>query len=137
ERTGAPGRRAAVLDLLAEAGPEATPDGDDQRAALHWRAPRRSPWHPGATDPAAAEPVRWVLAEAAQLGLTGLGGLTSYGRLLLDDLTAAARENDDDPLGLANPEPALPRRAVAALDKLLPPPVGHSLVQADLTAVVP
>jgi hypothetical protein len=138
ERTGAPRLRAAILALLAEAGPGMTPTEDELLAALHWRAPRRSPWQPGTTDPGAADPVRWILAEAAQLGLTGLGGLTTYGRLLLDEVGAAAsRDPDEDPLGLTSEAPAAPSRAAAALDKLLPPPVDHLLVQADLTVVVP
>ena len=138
ERTGAPRLRATVLELLAAGGAGSTPTEDDLLAALHWRAPRRSPWQPGATDPASADPVRWILAEAAQLGLTGLGGLTGYGRLLLDEVTAAAtHDSDDDPLGLSSSSPAAPSRAAAALDKLLPPPVDHLLVQADLTVVVP
>ena len=93
---------------------------------------------PAPTDPTTADPVRWILAEAAQLGLTGLGGLTGYGRMLLDEVTAAATHDaDDDPLGLSSSSPAAPSRAAAALDKLLPPPVDHLLVQADLTVVVP
>lgn len=138
ERTGAPRLRAAVLELLAAGGAGSTPTEDDLLAALHWRAPRRSPWQPGAADPTAADPVRWILAEAAQLGLTGLGGLTGYGRMLLDEVTAAAAHDaDDDPLGLTSNSPPAPSRAAAALDKLLPPPVDHLLVQADLTVVVP
>jgi hypothetical protein len=138
ERTGTPRLRATVLELLAAGGAGSTPTEDDLLSALHWRAPRRSPWQPGATDPATADPVRWILAEAAQLGLTGLGGLTGYGRMLLEEVTAAATHDvDDDPLGLSSSSPAAPSRAAAALDKLLPPPVDHLLVQADLTVVVP
>ena len=138
ERSGAPRLRATVLELLAAGGAGSTPTEDDLLAALHWRSPRRSPWQPGAADPTTADPVRWILAEAAQLGLTGLGGLTGYGRMLLEEVTAAAMHDaDDDPLGLSSSSPAAPSRAAAALDKLLPPPVDHLLVQADLTVVVP
>lgn len=138
ERTGMPRLRATVLELLAAGGAGSTPTEDDVLAALHWRAPRRSPWRPGATDPATADPVRWILAEAAQLGLTGLGGLTGYGRMLLDEVTAAATHDaDDDPLGLSSSSPLASSQAAAALDKLLPSPVDHLLVQADLTVVVP
>jgi hypothetical protein len=138
ERTGAPRLRATVLELLAAGGAGSTPTEDDLLAAFHWRAPRRSPWQPGATDPTTADPVRWILAEAAQLGLTALGGLTGYGRMLLEEVTAAATHDaDDDPLGLSSSSPAAPSRAAAALDRLLPPPVDHLLVQADLTVVVP
>jgi hypothetical protein len=52
------------------------------------------------------------------VGVTGLGGLSSHGRALL-----------------ASDEPA--RGAPAALAPLLPAPVDHVLLQADLTAVAP
>ncbi|HEY7177371.1 MAG TPA: helicase-associated domain-containing protein, partial [Micromonosporaceae bacterium] len=140
ERTGAPRLRATVLRLLASGAPTQ----DDLLAMLHWQAPRRSPWQPGTADPSAADPVRWILAEAAQLGFTALGtgtsagGLTSYGRLLIDEIAdAAAADPDYDPLGLTSTGPAAPSRAVAALDKLMPPPVDHFVVQADLSVVVP
>ena len=58
----------------------------------------------------------WTLTEAAALGVTGFGGLASYSRLLL--------EGADD-------------KAAAALAALLPQPVDHVLLQADLTAVAP
>jgi hypothetical protein len=136
ERTGAPRLRAAVLGVLAELEPGATPSIDEILAALHWRAPRRSPWQPGNPDSAATEPVRWTLDEAAQLGLTGFGGLTTYGRLLLDEVIAAASSDaEDDPLGIWSGEISSP--AIAALDKLLPAPVDHILIQADLSVIVP
>jgi hypothetical protein len=76
------------------------------------------------------------LAEAATLGLTGLGALTSYGRSLFTEVEAAERADpDSDPLGLTAETPA--SHAVEALDALLPAPVDHVLVQADLTIVVP
>jgi hypothetical protein len=58
--------------------------------------------------------VIWTLREAAVLGLLGIGGLSTPGRALLD-----------------GDEPA------AALAPLLPEPVDHVLLQADLTAVAP
>ncbi|MDP2772802.1 MAG: helicase C-terminal domain-containing protein [Nocardioides sp.] len=61
-----------------------------------------------------ADQVAWTFEEAAALGLMGLGGLASYARILLDG---------DDPGD--------------ALGALLPEPVDHVLVQADLTAVAP
>ena len=57
-----------------------------------------------------------ALAEATVLGLVAGGGLASYARELLD-----GRAED----------------AVATLDRLLPAPVDHVLLQADLTAVAP
>jgi len=58
--------------------------------------------------------VAWALTEAAALGVSGGGALPSYARLLVAG---------------GDPTPAL--------DELLPPPVDHVLIQADLTAVAP
>ena len=77
-------------------------------ALLAWQRPRRP--RPR------AEQVLWTLTEAAVLGVTGLDGLASYARLLLADDDAAATK---------------------ALAALLPEPVDHVLLQADLTAVAP
>src|SRR5690606_3257088 len=65
--------------------------------------------------------------------------LASYARLLLDDL-AAEEAVDDDPLGVRSDNEHIPADASAAaraLDALLPKPVDHVMVQADLTVVVP
>ncbi|MEJ7834214.1 MAG: helicase C-terminal domain-containing protein [Nocardioides sp.] len=75
-------------------------------ARVAWLRPRRPRTR--------AEEVLWSVEEAAILGLTGLGGLASYARLLL-----------------GGGEPA------DALAALLPAPVDHVLIQADLTAVAP
>lgn len=61
-----------------------------------------------------ADQVLWAVQESAVLGVTGMGGLATYARALL------AGED-----------------AGALLEPLLPPPVDHVLVQADLTAVAP
>jgi hypothetical protein len=58
------------------------------------------------------------MAEAAVLGVTGLDGLSAHGRALLEA---------EDPA----------HAAPAALEPLLPEPVDHVLLQADLTAVAP
>ena len=77
-------------------------------ALLSWQRPRRPRLR--------AEQVLWTLTEAAVLGVTGLDGLASYARRLLADDDAAATK---------------------ALSALLPQPVEHVLLQADLTAVAP
>ncbi|MGK5737955.1 helicase-associated domain-containing protein [Micromonospora sp. URMC 103] len=129
ERAGAPGSRRAVLGVLADLEPATAPTPDEVLELLDWRAPRRSRGREAAH--------REVLAEAAQLGVTGLGALTSYGRLLLADVTEAD-DRDEDPLGLhADTDSEEPSTAVRALDALLPAPVDHFLVQADLSVVVP
>lgn len=61
-----------------------------------------------------ADQVAWAVDEAAVLGVAALGGVATYARTLLDD---------EDP--------------TAALAALLPEPVDHVLLQADLTAVAP
>jgi len=65
-----------------------------------------------------ARAVAWAVEESAVLGVTGLGGLSAHGRALL---------SPDDPV----------HHAPAALAPLLPEPVDHVLLQADLTAVAP
>ena len=148
ERIGAPRLRASIADVLGSAAPGSTPSTDYVLAAMHWRAPRRAPWQSAADASTsasasaaaspAAEPVIAALDEAVQLGITALGGLTSYGRALVAEMAAAAADEfDDDPLGLESPDTARSSKAVALLDKLLPPPVDHFLIQADLTIVVP
>lgn len=75
---------------------------------LGWLRPRRPV--------ARSEAVGWVVEEAAVLGVLGLGGLSRHGRALLE---------------------TGPAEAAAALEPLLPAPVDHVLLQADLTAVAP
>ncbi|MCX4474726.1 helicase C-terminal domain-containing protein [Micromonospora sp. NBC_01655] len=130
ERAGAPAARRAVLSVLTDLEPATAPTPEEVLGLLDWRAPRRSRGREAAH--------REVLAEAARLGVTGLGALTSYGRLLLADVTDADERGSDDPLGLhADAEDGAASTAVRALDALLPAPVDHFLVQADLTVVVP
>lgn len=126
-RAGAPSTRRATLETLAAMRPGSTPTPDEVLAALAWQAPRRAPGRTPA--------VQAALREAAQLGVTGLSGLTSYGRLLLTETMSNPRD-DDDPLGLRADDDR-PEHPVAALDALLPSPVDHLLIQADLTVVVP
>jgi hypothetical protein len=74
---------------------------------IRWRRPRRPPGR--------LDEVPRLLAEAALLGLTGLDGCSGFGRTALEDTAAAVEQ----------------------LDALLPRPVDHVLVQADLTAIAP
>jgi len=133
ERIYAAIRRAAALDVLAGTRAGLAVDAESITAQLAWRAPRRSA--------EAAEPSRWTLAGAAMLGLTGLGALTSYGRLLLAEVQQDIQRDaqpgrDPDPLGVRALATATPT-SVEALDALLPEPIDHVLIQADLTIVVP
>jgi hypothetical protein len=123
ERAGSPQARREVLGALAELEPGAAPGLDDLLALLAWQAPRRARGREAVhTD---------AYSGAALLGVTGLGAITSYARVLLAD----AGPDDTDPLGL-HPEDAH-ADAVRALDLLLPAPVDHILLQADLTVIVP
>jgi len=75
---------------------------------LQWLRPRR---------PASrADAVAWAVEEAAVVGVLGLGGMSAHGRALLTDGAEAAAD---------------------AIAPLLPKPVDHVLLQADLTAVAP
>ncbi len=127
ERAGAPQARREVLTALADLPPGTAPKPDDVVALLAWQAPRRARGREAAH--------RDALAGAATLGLTGLGALTSYGRLL----HAGDEHDDHDPLGAGPGGERAPGTsdAVRALDGLLPAPVDHVLVQADLSVVVP
>jgi hypothetical protein len=125
-RGNAPAARRAALTVLTDAEAGGALAADAVLAQLSWLAPRRFV----RTGSAGADLLsRAALSEAAELGITGLDAMTSYGRVLL----AEHPHEDDDPLGVtAGADPL-----VAALDALLPPPVDHVLVQADLTVIIP
>ncbi len=99
---------------------------------------------------------RWTLAEAEMLGVTGRGALSSHGRALIGAPPAARHAAAEaEPTGPGDklpvhhrqvpPPPALSpaEQATAAaaaarlLEPLLPEPLDHVLLQADLTAVAP
>ncbi|MEE1835345.1 helicase-associated domain-containing protein [Streptomyces sp. SP17KL33] len=102
---------------------------------------------------------RWTLSEAESLGITGRGALSSHGRALLglpDEAPATAElpETPGDklpahhvplphpPASTPAPDPVAERAAAASraarlLAPLLPEPLDHVLLQADLTAVAP
>jgi hypothetical protein len=140
ERAAAPQVRRLVLTTLAAARPAgpgsaAVVDLAELLAIVEWTAPRRA-------GRARALLVEWALAEAAWLGVTGAGALAPHGRALLGapssettgqttgqitgQITGQHRA-DDDPLAAA----------ADALAAVLPEPVDHVLLQADLTAVAP
>lgn len=146
ERGGAPALRRTALRVLAAMPTGAAPTVAESLALLAWHAPRRAAGQEAA--------VRDVLAEAAHLGVTGRGAMTSYGAALLVEVTggppAGATSGPpvsgtsgppagrSDPLGTAAGETGPgPGEAEALLDRLLPDPVDALLVQADLTVVVP
>jgi hypothetical protein len=126
ERAGVPAARRELLGALADLPPGAAPDADGLLALLAWHGPRRGRGRDTA--------YRETLTEAALLGVTALGALTGHGRRL-DPIEP---DRDDDPLGVrSDRSPNGPSPAVRALDRRLPAPVDHVLVQADLSVVVP
>ncbi|MCO1655069.1 helicase-associated domain-containing protein [Pseudonocardia humida] len=105
----APRDRRRVLAGLAELPPGTAPGSAAALSELlAWRAPRRG-------GRLRDEVVGWVLAEATAIGVVALDAISGPGRALLDD----------------------PAAAPAALRAVLPDPVDHVLLQADLTAIAP
>ncbi|MCX5198680.1 helicase C-terminal domain-containing protein [Streptomyces sp. NBC_00249] len=108
DRSAAPEVRRRVLDLLAELPEGASAEAEAVLERLAWERPAR------AAGDLRARLAHWTLAEAEVLGVTGRGALSAFGRALLE-------HRDPAPL----------------LAPLLPEPVDHVLLQADLTAVAP
>lgn len=109
DRVLAPEVRRGTLDALKELAPGTVPDPEAIVENLTWHRPRRP--HRLRSDL-----VGWTVREAEHLGITGLGALAAPGRALIEDGVEAAAD---------------------ALLPLLPQPLDHVLLQADLTAVAP
>ncbi|MEW2437197.1 helicase C-terminal domain-containing protein [Streptomyces caniferus] len=161
DRSPAPEVRRRALALLAGLPPGTSVPATAVLSRLRWERPLRGeaaagqvpapaagrtpaaaaaaatppPGSAGAA-PAPADDLRsrlaqWTLAEAELLGVTGRGALSAHGRALIDttaETTAAPSPADTG---------AAATRAAALLAPLLPEPVDHVLLQADLTAVAP
>ncbi|MFF3862323.1 helicase-associated domain-containing protein [Streptomyces sp. NPDC002209] len=108
DRSAAPEVRRRVLELLAALPEGGSAAPDSLLARLAWERPVRG------TSELRARLAQWTLTEAEVLGVTGRGALAGAGRALLE-------HRDPAPL----------------LAPLLPEPVDHVLLQADLTAVAP
>ena len=108
--TAAPLDRRLLLDTLAGLAPGAGVDATEASRAMIWRRPR---WA-ARLQP---DPVGALLSEAHMVGVVGRGAITTPTRTLL---AGAAGED-----------------VVKAMDKVLPRPIDHFLLQADLTVVVP
>ncbi|MFD9092710.1 helicase-associated domain-containing protein [Streptomyces collinus] len=153
DRSAASEVRHRVLTLLAGLPHGAAPTAESVLARLRWERPLRGP---RTDDDLRSRLARWTLEEAELLGVTGRGALSAHGRALLGvpptPGTAAPAESSGpgDKLPVhhhhvpAAPEPLSgPERAAAAaaaarlLAPLLPEPLDHVLLQADLTAVAP
>ena len=108
----APRDRRRVLGVLAgrkrRAGRAVSLEPADVEAVLAWRVPR---WGGRGR----SDLVSWTLAEATALGVVGRAALSSPGRALLESSATAT----------------------GAMAAVLPEPIDHVLVQADLTVVAP
>ncbi|MGW2786369.1 helicase-associated domain-containing protein [Streptomyces populi] len=157
DRSAAPEVRHRVLALLAELPEGASPDPDSLLARLHWERPSRGVR--SAPDDLRARLARWTLSEAELLGVTGRGALSAQGRALLglpapagaraaepsgpgDKLPAHHKRRGAPPVTAPPPhspaeQAAAAARAAGLLAPLLPEPLDHVLLQADLTAVAP
>ena len=109
DRSVSPAVRDAVLGDLAGLPTGTGATTESLAARLRWKAPRRG----GRLHD---DLVGWTVREAERLGLVSGGALAAHGRALVD-----GRPDD----------------AVAELAGLLPEPLDHLLLQADLTAVAP
>ncbi|MEW2520085.1 helicase C-terminal domain-containing protein [Actinacidiphila alni] len=119
DRSLAPRVRRRTLRILAELPPGSAAAPDELLARLRWDRPLR----PGA-DALRADLLRWTLQDAENLGLTGRGALAAHARPLLSWHSAAELS-------------AATVAAAGLLGPLLPEPLDHVLLQADLTAVAP
>lgn len=117
DRSAAPEVRHRVLALLAELPAGTAPDPETVLARLRWERPLRGTAATAgdATD-LRSRIALWTLTESEFLGITGRGALASQTRALLT---------------------GGPAEAAARLAPLLPEPLDHVLLQADLTAVAP
>ncbi|MFF9350892.1 helicase C-terminal domain-containing protein [Streptomyces sp. NPDC014734] len=129
DRSGAPEVRHRILALLADLEPGTVPTPDSLLARLRWERPLRGASAPapggapsgqntsgGDTGDLRSRIALWTLSEAELLGITGRGALAAHTRALLE---------------------SGPAEAAARLAPLIPEPLDHVLLQADLTAVAP
>ncbi|WP_189889278.1 helicase C-terminal domain-containing protein [Streptomyces xantholiticus] len=125
--------RHRVLKLAAGLPHGAAPDPETLLARLRWERPLRGDTA-GTGKDLRARVATWTLSEAELLGVTGRGALSTHGRALLD-----GEPVDGDGDAHADGDALADRRAraVKALAPLLPEPLDHVLLQADLTAVAP
>ncbi|MDT0405237.1 helicase C-terminal domain-containing protein [Streptomyces edwardsiae] len=147
DRSAAPEVRHRVLTLLAGLPEGASPSAESVLARLSWERPPRD------GDELRARIARWTLNEAEMLGVTGRGALSAQGRALIGApparRTEAAPEGPGDKLPVHH-RPAPPAHALSPAERgaagaaaarllapLLPEPLDHVLLQADLTAVAP
>ncbi|OQD55875.1 DNA-binding protein [Streptomyces phaeoluteigriseus] len=158
DRSAAPEVRRRVLALLAGLPEGTAPTAESVLARLAWERPLRGPQR---DDDLRSRLARWTLSEAELLGITGRGALSSQARALIGaaahphgpvtDRGTGSPQGPGDKLPFHHhtapahaPGPLSPAEqavasasAVRLLAPLLPEPLDHVLLQADLTAVAP
>jgi len=115
DRSAAPEVRHRVLALLGALPAGTAPDPEAVLARLRWERPLRGAAAGDGMD-LRSRIALWTLNESELLGITGRGALASPTRALLT---------------------GGPAEAAGLLAPLLPEPLDHVLLQADLTAVAP
>ncbi|MGZ2359128.1 helicase C-terminal domain-containing protein [Streptomyces sp. 372A] len=116
DRSAAPEVRHRVLALLDALPAGTAPDPESVLARLRWERPLRGAAASEGTTDLRSRIALWTLNESELLGITGRGALASQTRALLAEG---------------------PAKAAGLLAPLLPEPLDHVLLQADLTAVAP
>ncbi|WP_461082052.1 helicase-associated domain-containing protein [Streptomyces deserti] len=157
DRSAAPEVRHRVLTLLAGLPEGSAPAAESVLARLRWERPLRGPQK---DDDLRTRLARWTLSEAELLGITGRGALSTHGRALFGAPAPHRHEEQPQqretppegpgdklpvhhrptpPLAALSPTEQATASATAArlLAPLLPEPLDHVLLQADLTAVAP
>ncbi|MEV6395521.1 helicase C-terminal domain-containing protein [Streptomyces sp. NPDC051907] len=155
DRAAASEVRRRVLELLSSLPEGTAPDPQSVLSRLQWERPLRGG---GALADLRSRMATWTLTEAEVLGVTGRGALSAHGRALLRaaqeraehgalgegaERTGAGAGPEGSAAGAASASGARSRTAAAsdavvrALAPLLPQPLDHVLLQADLTAVAP
>jgi len=130
DRALAPEARRALLDELARLEPGQSPSHSSVLERLSWRRPRR-------TSTLWRAVVESTPEEAERIGVTGLGALSTHGRALLASTTAEETSAEARAATRMPGRAPVPAAVLGALDPLLPAPLDHVLLQADLTAVAP
>lgn len=154
DRSSAPEVRRRVLALMSTLPQGTAPEPESLLARLRWERPvrgttaGRAPGQGSAADIVAARYshgatavgdlrsriAQWTMNETELLGVTGRGALSTHGRALLGGATAGKAAGPAP----SSAELATARsRAADALAPLIPVPLDHVLLQADLTAVAP
>ncbi|MFI1094498.1 helicase-associated domain-containing protein [Streptomyces sp. NPDC020917] len=113
DRSLTPQVRRRALRVLADLPAGSAAPREALLARLRWLRPLR-----GGADALRTDLLGWALEEAETIGVTGRGALAAHARPLLES-------------------PPDPGKAAAVLGPLLPEPLDHVLLQADLTAVAP